>query len=319
MTRHHDRPPATFSTDTTGLDECLARRSRRARPTATPTTCASRRSSSSSATTGCACSPTTGRSPARRSVSARDPRSTSASATTPTSRPPSTGTGSASTTGTTACPTRRRRRSPSAASSPTAPVPGPGRSTGTTRTSARTTGSTWACTATIVVVPADADYWAPVNREVIVTLDDVLVEDGQIAPFHGAGPTYVAMGRFGNVMLTGGDTSLDLDAQAGEVVRLYLTNTANTRLFNVALPGARMKLVGGDSGRYEHETFVDEVLLAPSERAIARRAVRPPGTVPIEHRTPGHTYTLGTIVVAEQRVERVVPARVRAPHGPTRS
>ena len=35
----------------------------------------------------------------------------------------------------------------------------------------------------------------------------------------------------------------------GEVVRLYLTNTANTRVFKVALPGARMKLVGGDSGR----------------------------------------------------------------------
>ena len=119
----------------------------------------------------------------------------------------------------------------------------------------------------IVVVPSEEDYWAPVNREVAVTLDDMLVEEGQIAPFHHAGPTFVAMGRFGNVMLTGGDTSLDLDVRAGEVVRLYLTNTANTRLFNVALPGARMKLVGGDSGRYEHETIVEEVLLAPSERA----------------------------------------------------
>ena len=120
----------------------------------------------------------------------------------------------------------------------------------------------------LVVDPAEADYWPPVNREVVVTLDDVLVEDGQIAAFNLAGPTFVAMGRFGNVMLTGGETNLGLDAQAGEVVRFYFTNTANTRLFNVALPGARMKLVGGDSGRYEHETFVDEVLLAPSERAI---------------------------------------------------
>ena len=29
-----------------------------------------------------------------------------------------------------------------------------------------------------------------------------------------------------------------------------------------------MKLVGGDSGRYEHEEFVDEVVLAPSERVV---------------------------------------------------
>ena len=129
----------------------------------------------------------------------------------------------------------------------------------------------------IVVEPADADYWPAVDREVVVTLDDVLVEDGRIAAFHEAGPTHVAMGRFGNVMLTGGETNLALDAHVGEVVRFYFTNTANTRLFNVALPGARMKLVGSDSGRYEHETFVDEVLLAPSERAIVDVRFDAPG------------------------------------------
>ena len=45
-----------------------------------------------------------------------------------------------------------------------------------------------------------------------------------------------------------GEPDLSLDAKRGEVVRFYFTNTANTRVFNVALPGARMKLVGGDSG-----------------------------------------------------------------------
>jgi FtsP/CotA-like multicopper oxidase with cupredoxin domain len=151
----------------------------------------------------------------------------------------------------------------------------------------------------IVVEPADADYWPDVDREVVVTLDDVLVEAGRIAAFHEAGPTYVAMGRFGNVMLTGGETNLALRAQIGEVVRFYFTNTANTRLFNVALPGARMKLVGGDSGRYEHERFVDEVLLAPSERAVVDVRFDRPGTTPLEHRTPGRTYTLGTVDVAD--------------------
>ena len=69
-------------------------------------------------------------------------------------------------------------------------------------------------------------------------------------------------------MLINGETTFSGEASVGEVVRLYLVNTANTRIFNVALPGARMKLVGGDSGRYERETFVDEVMLAPSERAV---------------------------------------------------
>ena len=62
----------------------------------------------------------------------------------------------------------------------------------------------------LVVDPAEADYWPPVNREHVVTLDDVLIEDGQIAPFNLDGPTLVAMGRFGNVMLTGGETNLAL-------------------------------------------------------------------------------------------------------------
>jgi FtsP/CotA-like multicopper oxidase with cupredoxin domain len=151
----------------------------------------------------------------------------------------------------------------------------------------------------IVVVPSDPDYWPPVHREAVVTLDDVLIEDGRIAPFHEAGPTHVAMGRFGNVMLTGGTTDLELVAQQGEVVRFGFTNTANTRLFNIAFPGARMKLVGGDSGRYEHEVYVDEILLSPSERAIVDVLFDTPGTVPLEHRTPDHTYVLGAVNVSE--------------------
>jgi FtsP/CotA-like multicopper oxidase with cupredoxin domain len=103
----------------------------------------------------------------------------------------------------------------------------------------------------ILVVPAAADYWPPAHREVLLTLDDVLIKDGKIAPFSRAETTYAAMGRFGNVLLVGGESDLALAGQVGEVVRFYLTNTANTRVFNVALPGARMKLVGGDSGRYE--------------------------------------------------------------------
>ena len=154
----------------------------------------------------------------------------------------------------------------------------------------------------IVVVPTDAEYWAPVNREIVVTLDDVLVEDGRIAAFNHAGPTHVAMGRFGNVMLTGGETNLDLDAATGEVVRFYFTNTANTRLFNVAVAGGRMKLVGSDSGRYEHETFVEEVLLAPSERAVVDVLFETPGSFSLEHRTPDRTYVLGTIVVSGDTV-----------------
>ena len=108
------------------------------------------------------------------------------------------------------------------------------------------------------------------------------------------------MGRFGNVLLVGGETDLALSAQRGEVVRLYLTNTANTRVFNVALPGARMKLVGGDSGRYEHEELVDSVVLAPSERVVVDVLFEQPGQLTLEHRTPERTYPLATIDVGDE-------------------
>ena len=153
----------------------------------------------------------------------------------------------------------------------------------------------------ILVVPADADYWPPAHRELLLTLDDVLIEDGKIAPFGREETTYAAMGRFGNLMLVGGETDLSLSAQVGEVVRFYLTNTANTRVFNVQLPGARMKLVGGDSGRCEREELVDSVILAPSERVVIDVLFEQPGQLTLEHRTPERTYSLATIDVAAER------------------
>ena len=152
----------------------------------------------------------------------------------------------------------------------------------------------------ILVVPADADYWPPVHREILLTLDDVLLEDGAIAPFSRTETTYAAMGRFGNVLLVAGETDLSLSARRGEVVRFYLTNTANTRVFNVALPGARMKLVGSDSGRYERETFVDSVVIAPSERAVVDVAFAEAGELTLEHRTPERTYELAVIDVSAE-------------------
>jgi FtsP/CotA-like multicopper oxidase with cupredoxin domain len=156
----------------------------------------------------------------------------------------------------------------------------------------------------ILVTPSEPDYWPQVNRELLLTLDDVLIEEGRIAPFRESETTHVAMGRFGNVMLVAGETDLALEAKRGEVVRLYLTNTANTRVFNVTLPGADMKLVGGDSGHYEQEEIVDQVLLAPSERVVVDVLIHKPGELALEHRTPEKTYRLASITVADEPPEQ---------------
>jgi len=152
----------------------------------------------------------------------------------------------------------------------------------------------------IVVEPADEGYWPPVHRELVVTLDDVLIEDGKIAPFSRSETTFAAMGRFGNTLLVGGETDPVFTAARGEIVRLYLTNTANTRVFDVALPGARLKLVGGDSGRVEQEELVESVLLAPSERVVVDVHFERAGQLTLEHRTPERTYSLATFEVGEE-------------------
>src|SRR5436305_7627176 len=155
-----------------------------------------------------------------------------------------------------------------------------------------------------IVVPTDPAYWSPVNREVTLTLDDILLEEGKIAPFSRTLSDHTAMGRFGNVMLVNGETSPQLSLSQGEVVRLYLVNTANVRVFNVRLPRARMKLVGGDNGRVEREEFVEEVLLSPSERVIVDVFFEHAGQFALEHRTPERTYPLATVIVQAHPVER---------------
>src|SRR5918995_3839118 len=155
----------------------------------------------------------------------------------------------------------------------------------------------------ILATPSDREYWPPANRELLLTLDDILIEDGQIAAFRESETTHVAMGRFGNVMLVAGGPDLSLEAKRGEVVRFYFTNTANTRVFNVTLSGAQMKLVGADAGHYEHEELVEEVLLAPSERVVVDVLFPDAGELELEHRTPERTYRLASIAVTDQQPE----------------
>jgi FtsP/CotA-like multicopper oxidase with cupredoxin domain/cation diffusion facilitator CzcD-associated flavoprotein CzcO len=155
----------------------------------------------------------------------------------------------------------------------------------------------------VLVEPSDPDYWPPAHREIALTLDDILIEEGEVAPFSRAEATHSAMGRFGNVLLVGGQTDPSLPVKRGEVVRFHLTNTANTRVFKVALPGAQVKLVGGDSGHVEHEQFVEDVVLAPSERVVIDVLFDQLGELTMEHRTPARTYPLASIRVSDEQAE----------------
>lgn len=151
-----------------------------------------------------------------------------------------------------------------------------------------------------LVTPSDENYWNPVNQEIPFFLDDIQMEDGQVAYFNSEKADHAVMGRFGNVMLVNGETSYSLNAKKGEVVRFYLTNSANTRTFHFTIPGIKLKLVGGDNGKFEKEELVDAVTISPSERYIVEALFDKSGKFEIQNKTPEKAYKLGTVNVSDQ-------------------
>ena len=131
----------------------------------------------------------------------------------------------------------------------------------------------------LFVRPDEANFFAPAHREDFLILDDFLLGDAGPAPYGADAATHALMGRFGNVFFVNGAPDYRLRVHRGEVVRFYLTNAANTRVFNVRLGAAPLKLVGGDVGRFAHEEMVQSVVLAPAERYIVEARFDSPGTV----------------------------------------
>ncbi len=143
----------------------------------------------------------------------------------------------------------------------------------------------------------------PANREEVLIVDDILIERGALPPFGTDGPNYALMGRFGTVMLVNGQTDWRMEAKQGDVVRFYLVNAANARTFNLSIPRAKMKLVGADGGFYERETFADDLLLSPGERATVDVLFDKAGSHTFTHTTPEKTYALGGIAISDDAAD----------------
>lgn len=120
----------------------------------------------------------------------------------------------------------------------------------------------------LLVSSPDPDHYGPAHREELLVLDDILMDGDGLMPWGREAPTHALMGRFGNVMLVNGATEHALEATPGEVVRFFVTNVASTRTFNVTFGPAKVKLVASDVGRFERETWVSSVVVAPAERYV---------------------------------------------------
>src|SRR3989344_272884 len=152
----------------------------------------------------------------------------------------------------------------------------------------------------ILVVPSKEDYYNKVNREEFIFLDDIQLTGEDITPVYKDKTNQVLMGRFGNNMLINGEKNYDLTFRRGEVVRFYLTNAANTRLFNVSIEGTKFKVIGSDGGNYEKEFFAQSVIVSPSERSADDVLFDKSGEYKIKHVNPDNTYVLGVIKVLDE-------------------
>ncbi len=147
----------------------------------------------------------------------------------------------------------------------------------------------------MLVTPAATDYYGPANREEVIMLDDIVIEADTLVHYGREAPNYALMGRFGTTMLVNGEPHYHLQVARGEVVRFYITNVANTRIFNLSFGGARMKVVGSDVGKFEREQWIESVLISPAERYIVDVRFDEPGTFAMQNRVQGLDHFMGEL------------------------
>ena len=142
----------------------------------------------------------------------------------------------------------------------------------------------------ILVTP----FLPAVDREEVLALDDLLLDDEGLIPYGADYPTHALMGRWGNLLLVNGEPRYVLSARQGEVLRFYLTNVSNARVFNLSLSGARMKVVASDAGKPERESWASSVVIAPAERYVVDVRFDSTGDFALTNRVQALDHMYGT-------------------------
>ena len=105
----------------------------------------------------------------------------------------------------------------------------------------------------------------PASRERVLVISDITLDSA------GTIPAATAMekmsGREGDLVLVNGQLTPSMTARPGERERWRIINACVSRYLRLRLDGQQMSLLGIDSGRFEAAHEVDEVVLAPGNRA----------------------------------------------------
>jgi FtsP/CotA-like multicopper oxidase with cupredoxin domain len=166
----------------------------------------------------------------------------------------------------------------------------------------------------MVVDSPEPGYYSPVNDEEFLILDDLLLDDRGILPFGKTAANYAIMGRFGNVFMINGEPDYHLTVHKGDVVRFFLTNASNSRMYNLSFDEAPIKLVAAGLGRFENEEMVPGVVIGAAQRYVAEVRFDSVGTFAITNRVQAlnnflgtffpEVDTLGLVTVTSERSEK---------------
>jgi FtsP/CotA-like multicopper oxidase with cupredoxin domain len=119
--------------------------------------------------------------------------------------------------------------------------------------------------AIIVGDPEGSTGSIPVTRERVLVVSDISLDAaGSIQA-----PAAMARmrGREGNLVLVNGQARPTMTARPGERERWRIINACAARYLRLRLDGQQLQLLGLDSGRFAAPRDVDEVVLAPGNRA----------------------------------------------------
>lgn len=166
----------------------------------------------------------------------------------------------------------------------------------------------------IVVKPANESN-GPGPRETVVMLDDILLDEGDVAPMWTEEANHALTGRYGNTFLANLDPAWTASAAPGERLRLLIVIATIARPLNLSFPGAEsVKLVGLDAGYLRAPREMTSLQLSPGERAIVDVVLPSSGNVTILHTTPLSTRNLGTILVDASTAPTYAGPAPAAPH-----
>ena len=103
------------------------------------------------------------------------------------------------------------------------------------------------------------------TRERLLMISDIAFDSA--GDIRAASPMDRMLGREGDVVMVNGQVGATLQAHPGDLERWRVINACSSRFLRLRLDGQRLMLLGVDSGRYPEPRELDEIDLAPGNRA----------------------------------------------------